>query len=203
MSANCLFSVYRKLLGPEAFMWFRGQREEMPPGATWRRQAHGRFLYGTGCSCVETRYGAVESPRVGRLWAPGRTGPCFLKEHQGRESEPRAREFQTGGPESTLGLSGLSRESSVLPEVPFPVKSESSSGPSSQNLQGPQKIHSRAAGGQRLMGLSQVDPLLWASLVSFLSLPCSGLWGGLGDAQKQSCRSKSQFSHHKSRFFTH
>lgn len=108
MSANCLFSVYRKLLGPEAFMWFRGQREETPPGATWRRQAHGRFLYGTGCSCVETRYRAVESPR---------TGPCFLKEHQGRESESRAHEFQTGGPESTLGFSGLSRESSVLPEV--------------------------------------------------------------------------------------
>lgn len=35
MSTDCLFSMYRKLLGPDAFMWFRGQLYETLPG---RRQ---------------------------------------------------------------------------------------------------------------------------------------------------------------------
>lgn len=46
MSTDCLFSMYRKLLGPDAFMWFRGQLEETLPRAAWWRQAHGRSALG-------------------------------------------------------------------------------------------------------------------------------------------------------------
>ena len=51
MSTDCLFSTYRKLLGLDTFMWFRGQLEETLPRATWQMQAHGRFALGRLLVC--------------------------------------------------------------------------------------------------------------------------------------------------------
>lgn len=59
MSTDCLFSMYRKLLGPDAFMWFRGQLEETLPRAACWMQAHGRFALGQAARVQDAEQGGV------------------------------------------------------------------------------------------------------------------------------------------------
>lgn len=84
MSTDCLFSMYRKLLGPGAFMWFRGRLWKGFPGP------HG------GCS----RMAGLAAARLlacRRIW--GRGEPCggaALCSQQGRAPLPEETEERVG-----------------------------------------------------------------------------------------------------------
>lgn len=185
MSTDCLFSMYRKLLGAMPSCGFEGswrKRFPGPHGGCWRMAGFST----AGCSCAEERDMAVESPAEGQLCVPPGDRAPLSKETPGERERDTAQDSRQACQGEPWGSQGCPKTSVWCQKCNCQWNPNPPQDPAARRVSMRESLKSSWVTRGSLVFLELTQ--FFGSIQSHFN-PCPGRWGVVWSRSKESWRS--------------